>query len=72
MAKNILNKQTRISDEGWSFSFGVGRSANNPHRKNEGCYEIISHDLEHELILGAQVSSRWRALVNTVMNLCIP
>jgi hypothetical protein len=31
---NILNKQLRIADKGWSSSLGVGRGANNPHRKN--------------------------------------
>ena len=25
----LLNKQPRTADEGWSFSFGVGRGANN-------------------------------------------
>ena len=27
---NILNKQSRTADEGWSSSLGVGRGANNP------------------------------------------
>jgi hypothetical protein len=25
----MLNKQSRTSDKGWSYSFGVGRGANN-------------------------------------------
>jgi hypothetical protein len=27
---NILNKQSRTTDRGWSSSLGVGRGANNP------------------------------------------
>jgi hypothetical protein len=27
---NILNKQSRTADKGWSSSLGVGRGANNP------------------------------------------
>jgi hypothetical protein len=29
VAVNILNKQSRTADKGWSTSFGVGRVANN-------------------------------------------
>ena len=29
VAANKLNKQSRTADEGWSSSWGVGRSANN-------------------------------------------
>ena len=29
VAVNILNKQSRTADEGWSSSLGVGRGANN-------------------------------------------
>jgi hypothetical protein len=29
-AANILNKQSRTADKGWSSSLGVGRGANNP------------------------------------------
>jgi hypothetical protein len=29
-AANILNKQPRTNDKGWSSSLGVGRGANNP------------------------------------------
>jgi hypothetical protein len=28
-AANILNKQSRTAEEGWSSSLGVGREANN-------------------------------------------
>jgi hypothetical protein len=30
IAANILNKQPRINDKGWSSSLRVGRGANNP------------------------------------------
>jgi hypothetical protein len=30
VAANILNKQSRTADKGWSSSLGVGRVANNP------------------------------------------
>jgi hypothetical protein len=33
VAANILNKQSRTADKGWFFSLGVGRGANNFHRK---------------------------------------
>jgi hypothetical protein len=33
VAANILNKQSRTADRGWPSSLGVGRGANNPHRK---------------------------------------
>jgi hypothetical protein len=33
IAANILNRQSRTDDRGWSSSLGVGREANNPHRK---------------------------------------
>jgi hypothetical protein len=29
VAVNILNKQLRTNDKGWSFSIGVGRGADN-------------------------------------------
>jgi hypothetical protein len=32
-AANILNKQWRISDKGWSSNLGVGRGANNSPKK---------------------------------------
>jgi hypothetical protein len=31
---NILNKQSRTADKGWSSSLGVGRGAATPHRKH--------------------------------------
>jgi hypothetical protein len=34
IAANILNKQSRTADSGWSSSLGVGRGANNPSPQN--------------------------------------
>jgi hypothetical protein len=33
VAANILNKQSRTADKGWSSSFGVGHGANNSSLK---------------------------------------
>jgi hypothetical protein len=33
VAANILNKQSRTADMGWSSSLQVGQGANNPHHK---------------------------------------
>jgi hypothetical protein len=33
VAANISNKQSRTADRGWTYNLGVGRGANNPHRK---------------------------------------
>jgi hypothetical protein len=32
-AANILNKQSRTAERGWSSSLGVGRGVTTPHRK---------------------------------------
>jgi hypothetical protein len=37
---NILNKQSRTADKGWSSSFGVGRGANNTSPQKKACYEM--------------------------------
>jgi hypothetical protein len=36
---NILNKQSRRADKGWSSSLEVGRGANNSSQKKISCYE---------------------------------
>jgi hypothetical protein len=41
-AANIMNKQSRTADSGWSSSLGVGRGANNPPPiKLNVCYETL-------------------------------
>jgi hypothetical protein len=37
VATNILNKQSRTADKGWSSSFGVGRGANNASPSKKPC-----------------------------------
>jgi hypothetical protein len=100
LAANILNKQPRTNDKGWSSSLGVGRGAKILHRKKQTSYETvigrkargkettgkteawwmdkINTDL---LYIGLNVVDwiglakdryRWRALVNSVMNLRVP
>ena len=39
---NILNKQLRTSDKGWSSSLGVGLGANNSSLLKVSCYEIFT------------------------------
>jgi hypothetical protein len=38
----ILNKKSRTADRGWPYSFGVGRRANNPHRKKYMRCEVFT------------------------------
>jgi len=43
VAANILNKQSRTADKGWSSSLGgLGEVLTTPHRKNISCYEMFS------------------------------
>jgi hypothetical protein len=39
---NILNKQSRTVDMGWSSSLCFGQGANNTLRKNPACYEMLN------------------------------
>ena len=56
VATNILNKQSRTADKGWSSSLGgLGEVLTTPHRK---AYPVTYHLQE--------------ALVNAVMNLRVP
>jgi len=66
VAENILNKQSRTADKGWSSSLGIGRGANNcsPH-----IYIMLQNI--HAVSL-AQDRDRWQALVNAVMNFRVP
>ena len=42
VAANILNKQSRTVDNGWSSSLGVGRGAKNSSNKNVNCFELFT------------------------------
>jgi len=46
VAANILNKQSRTADEGWSSSLGIGRGANNSSPENASCYEPLTKTSE--------------------------
>jgi hypothetical protein len=41
-AANIMNKQSRSADKGWSSSLGLGEVLTSPRRKNISCYEIFT------------------------------
>jgi hypothetical protein len=41
VAANVLNKQSRTTDRGWSSSMEVGRGANNHHRKTTNLLQNI-------------------------------
>jgi hypothetical protein len=41
VAANILNKQSRTADKGWSSSLGVGRGLTTPRRINVLCCETF-------------------------------
>jgi len=45
VAANILNKQSRAADKGWSSSMGLGEVLTTPHLKNVYCYEIFIHSI---------------------------
>jgi hypothetical protein len=62
VAENILNKQSRTADKGWSCSLGVGRGVVISHRK-----KTILLNVTQDLGI-----NQWLALVNTVMNLRSP
>jgi len=77
VAAIVLHRQSRTGDKELSFSFGVGRGANNSSPNNLQSLGNISQGLGIRTIVwhGAdvtQVSNRWQALVNAVMNLRAP
>ena len=58
VAANVLNKQLRTADKGWSSSLGsFGEVLTTPHSKSVSCYESHTESLGHGLILGYDLSS---------------
>jgi hypothetical protein len=41
VAADILNKQSRTADKGWSYSLRAGFAAKTPHCKKAASYEIL-------------------------------
>ena len=56
VAANILKKQSRTADKGWSSSLGLGEVLTTPHRKNISSYETFT-SLGPGLILGYDISN---------------
>jgi len=54
---NILNKQSRTADKGWSSMLGVGRGAETPHHKNFLLLQNVSKHLGPGLILWHDLSN---------------
>jgi hypothetical protein len=52
VAANILNKQSRAADKGWSSSLGLGVGLTTPHRKKQACYETEHEASELDGFLG--------------------
>jgi hypothetical protein len=77
VAANILNKQSRTADNGWSSILGVGRGLTTlSHSEDQG----VGGKMGSEYILGrlawggdwirlVQNKDRWLAVVSAVMNL---
>jgi hypothetical protein len=54
---NMLNKQSRTADKGWSSSLGIERGAENPHHKNFLLLQNVSKRLRPGLILWHDLSN---------------
>jgi hypothetical protein len=56
VAANILNKQSRTADKGWSSSLGVGVGLTTPHCTEVICYEMFQSarpkQLKKDMIFG--------------------
>jgi hypothetical protein len=55
---NMLNKQSRTADNGWSSSFGLGEVLTTPHHRNLPCYETFHKTSDLELFVSRDVNNR--------------
>jgi hypothetical protein len=62
VAANVLNKQSRTEDKGWSSSLGFGRGADNSTPEKVSCY----------LPFTQKASDLDRALLIAVMDIGVP
>jgi hypothetical protein len=67
VATDILNRQSRTADRGWSIALGLGEDLTTPHREILKSLGSISQGVRR-----AQVRGRWRELVSAVMNIRNP
>jgi len=69
VAANILNKQSRTADKGWSASLGVARGATNSSPQKLTMLRNISQDLGLGLVLRSDASSgnrsKWEDNIKT-------
>ena len=78
VAANILNKQSRTADKRWSTSFGVGLGANNSSTQKRFTLRNVHTErtrLWTDVLVRPKIAEdrdRWRACVNSVMNVRVP
>jgi len=46
VAENILNKQSRTANKGWSSNVGIGQGPTIPRCKGPACYEMLHRAME--------------------------
>jgi hypothetical protein len=56
VAANILNKQSWTANMGWSSRSGIGRGANNPHRKKSASYKMVNRASDLDGFFGTTYS----------------
>jgi hypothetical protein len=67
VAANVLTKQSRTDDKGWSFSLGTGRGAYISPSNISRCEMFTQKASDLDCF-----RDRWRALGNAEMNLRVP